>query len=192
MLSLGVFFVFGFKVWGGKAIIFHYAQSISRIRLFATPWTIACQAPLPMGFSRHKYWSGCHFLLQDFPLMGASNLPSRQEWAIALSALSQFLTLPHSPSFPFSHLSGQDCEDAPQHFLCEIRARKGRNMRFVPRYPSLGAFQVCDLPYMTSLSLSFCSVRLGSGWCLRGLALSEVMEAEWPALRGLSINILLC
>ena len=30
----------------------------------ATPWTIACQAPLSMGFSRLEYWSGCHFLLQ--------------------------------------------------------------------------------------------------------------------------------
>ena len=29
-----------------------------------TPWTIACQAPLSMGFSRQEYWMGCHFLLQ--------------------------------------------------------------------------------------------------------------------------------
>jgi len=27
----------------------------------ATPWTIAHQAPLSMGFSRHKYWSGLSF-----------------------------------------------------------------------------------------------------------------------------------
>ena len=26
--------------------------------LFGTPWTLACQAPLPMGFSRQEYWSG--------------------------------------------------------------------------------------------------------------------------------------
>ena len=26
--------------------------------LFATPWTIACQVPLSMGFSRQEYWSG--------------------------------------------------------------------------------------------------------------------------------------
>ena len=30
----------------------------SRARLFATPWTVPYQAPLSMGFSRHKYWSG--------------------------------------------------------------------------------------------------------------------------------------
>ena len=31
------------------------------IQLFATPWTVACQAPLPMGFSRQEYWSGLPF-----------------------------------------------------------------------------------------------------------------------------------
>ena len=30
----------------------------SHVRLFGTPWTVACQAPLSMGFSRQEYWSG--------------------------------------------------------------------------------------------------------------------------------------
>ena len=33
-------------------------KSLSRVRLFTTPWTAAYQAPLPMGFSRQEYWSG--------------------------------------------------------------------------------------------------------------------------------------
>ena len=33
-------------------------ESLSRVRLFATPWTIAHQAPLSLGFSRQEYWSG--------------------------------------------------------------------------------------------------------------------------------------
>ena len=36
-------------------------QSLSRVRLFATPWTIARQAPLPMEFSRQEYRSGLPF-----------------------------------------------------------------------------------------------------------------------------------
>ena len=33
-----------------------------------TPWTVASQAPLSMGFSRQEYWSGLPFLLQGiFP-----------------------------------------------------------------------------------------------------------------------------
>ena len=30
----------------------------SRVQLFATLWTVACQAPLSMGFYRQEYWSG--------------------------------------------------------------------------------------------------------------------------------------
>ena len=33
-------------------------KSLSHVQLFATPWTIAHQAPLSMGFSRQEYWSG--------------------------------------------------------------------------------------------------------------------------------------
>ena len=33
-------------------------KSLSRVQLFATPWTAAHQAPLSMGFSRQEYWSG--------------------------------------------------------------------------------------------------------------------------------------
>ena len=33
-------------------------KSLSRVRLLATPWPAAYQAPLFMGFSRQKYWSG--------------------------------------------------------------------------------------------------------------------------------------
>ena len=39
-------------------------KSLSRVRLFATPWTVAYQAPPFMGFPRQGYWMGCHFLLQ--------------------------------------------------------------------------------------------------------------------------------
>ena len=36
-------------------------KSLSRVRLFATPWTVAYQAPLPVGFSRQEYWSRLPF-----------------------------------------------------------------------------------------------------------------------------------
>ena len=31
------------------------------VRLFVTPWSIAHQAPLSLGFSRQEYWSGLPF-----------------------------------------------------------------------------------------------------------------------------------
>ena len=36
-------------------------QLLSHVQLLATPWTVACQAPLSMGFSRQEYWSGLPF-----------------------------------------------------------------------------------------------------------------------------------
>ena len=42
----------------------HYkvkVKLLSRVRLFATLWTIAYQVPPSMGFSRQEYWSGMPF-----------------------------------------------------------------------------------------------------------------------------------
>ena len=36
-------------------------KSLSHVQLFVTPWTVACQAPLSMEFSRQEYWSGLPF-----------------------------------------------------------------------------------------------------------------------------------
>ena len=36
-------------------------KSLSHVRLFATPWTVAYQNPLSMGFPRQEYWSGMPF-----------------------------------------------------------------------------------------------------------------------------------
>ena len=45
------------------------AKSLNCVQLFVTPWTVAYQAPLSMGFSRQAYWSGL-----PFPFPG--NLPN--------------------------------------------------------------------------------------------------------------------
>ena len=36
-------------------------KSLSRVRLFGTPWTVAYQSPLSVGFSRQECWSGLPF-----------------------------------------------------------------------------------------------------------------------------------
>ena len=38
-----------------------HAQSLSHVQFFVTLWTVACQAPLSMGFSRQEYWNGLPF-----------------------------------------------------------------------------------------------------------------------------------
>ena len=37
------------------------AQLLSHVWLFATPWTVTCQASLSMGFSRREHWGGLEF-----------------------------------------------------------------------------------------------------------------------------------
>ena len=58
---------------------------LSRVQLFATPWTGACQAPLSMGFSR-QYWSG-------LPRPPPGDLPNPGIKPVSLM----------SPSLPLSH-----------------------------------------------------------------------------------------
>ena len=52
----------------------------SRVRLFATPWTVAHQAPLSLGFSRQEHWSG-----SSFPSPGINPQPRDQTQASYVS-----------------------------------------------------------------------------------------------------------
>ena len=56
-------------------------KSLSRVRFFATPWTVGYQAPPSMGFPRQEYQNGCHFLLQRIFLTQGSN-PHLLHWQI--------------------------------------------------------------------------------------------------------------
>ena len=38
-----------------------FLKSLSCVRIFATPWTVAYKAPLSVEFSRQEYWSGSPF-----------------------------------------------------------------------------------------------------------------------------------
>ena len=44
-----------------KTVVAVVVQPLSHVQLFATPWTVAHQAPLFMGFPRQEYWSGLPF-----------------------------------------------------------------------------------------------------------------------------------
>ena len=49
-------------------------NSLSHVRLFATPWPVAYQAPPSMGFSRQEYWSGLSFSYPGiFPTQGSNS-----------------------------------------------------------------------------------------------------------------------
>ena len=94
-------------------------KSLSRIWLFATPWTIAYQVPPIMGFSRQEYWSGLPFpSLGDLPDPGikpgsprlqADAVPSEPPGKPKVQHLTSLAPLPCLPlptflwrQFPFS------------------------------------------------------------------------------------------
>ena len=57
-------------------------KSLSRVQLFETPWSIAHQAPLSMGFSRQEYWSGLPFPSQGIFLTQGLNPGLQQRAAV--------------------------------------------------------------------------------------------------------------
>ena len=59
-----------------KAWIKMKVKSLSRVQLFATPWTVAYQAPPSMGFSRQECWSGLPFPSPGIFPTQADALPS--------------------------------------------------------------------------------------------------------------------
>ena len=81
-------------------------ESLSNVWLGATPWTVAHQAPLSMGFPRQEYWSGLHFPLQRIFLTQGSNpglLDCR--WSPALQVDSLPTELLGKPTHHFLILS---------------------------------------------------------------------------------------
>ena len=71
------------------------------VQLFATPWTVARQALLSMGFPRQEHWSGL-----PFPSPGDLSHPRIEPASLASLALAgRFFT-----SQDLLHLSSQDCD----------------------------------------------------------------------------------
>ena len=65
-------------------------KSLSRVRLFATPWTVAYQAPPPMGFSRQGYWSGLPFPSPGTCLILKEAEQRNSAWAKRYNHTSQY------------------------------------------------------------------------------------------------------
>ena len=86
------------RLWAGSQTMYLgkvKVMSLSRVRLFATPWTVAYQAPQFMKFSRQEYWSGL-----PFPSPGHLPNPRVEPECLSSPALPGefFATVP--PSLP--------------------------------------------------------------------------------------------
>ena len=86
-----------------QILVWSEVKSFSRVQLFATPWTVAHQAPPSMEFSRQEYWSGL-----PFPSPGDLPNPGIEARSTALQEDSLPTEPPGSPrilewvAYPFS------------------------------------------------------------------------------------------
>ena len=63
----------------------------SRVQFFPTPWTVACQAPLTIGFSRKEHWDG-------LPFPSPGDLPDPE-----IKPMSPVMPALQADSSPLSH-----------------------------------------------------------------------------------------
>ena len=73
----------------------------SHVRLFVTPWTVAHQAPLSMGFSRQEYWSG-------LPLPSPGDLPDS-----GIELVSPVVPAVQADYLPLNHQGSPDSYSEP-------------------------------------------------------------------------------
>ena len=123
------------------------AQSLSYVDSFATPWTVACEAPLSTGFSRQEHWSGWHAVLQGiFPAQG---------WNLYLWRLLHWqagslpLVSPGKPAFSYFCI------------IMIIGVGTGR----VP--DNWGSLSLCLVSFLVNLPLSYCSMTLIELWFVK-------------------------
>ena len=102
----------GFSSLGFKeSMKWSEVKSLSRVRLFATPWTVAYQAPPSMGFSRQECWSGL-----PFPSPGDLPDPGIEPRSQALQADALLSEPPGKPRFLTStELQDNIFERSPAH-----------------------------------------------------------------------------
>ena len=78
-------------------------ESLSCVRLFVTPWTVAHQVSLSIGFSRQEYWSGLPFLSPGYlpdpgiepwsPALQADSLPFELQEVLILYMVVYFMSV---------------------------------------------------------------------------------------------------
>ena len=122
-----------------------------------TPWTVAHQALLSMGFSRQEYWVGCHaFLQRIFPTQGSNHLLYHHLAGVFLNTSATW----EGPSGSIQFLSEPQCrphwlslitllclfptakayESTPQNLATSCQPFKWRARSYIcsaPQYPAL-------------------------------------------------------
>ena len=119
-------------------------KSLSRVQLFATPWTAAYQAPPSMRFSRQEYWGGVPLPSPSFHLL----IPKFQ--SIPLPSPSNYTPTSPRPSHSFP-LRPPGFQAGPNHG----KLYRVSSFRTIPiRFPLSGSTDRDQSQEMTLMSLS--------------------------------------
>ena len=103
-------------------------KSLSHVRLFATPWAVAYQAPQSMEFSRQQYWSGL-----PFPSPGDLPSPGIEPESPAVQADALPSEPPGKPLLP-----GDQSERKGQSSLVHKSVTSSADRAFVKKHYSKG------------------------------------------------------
>ena len=136
---------------------------IKSCQLFGTPWTIAHQAPLSMGFPRQEYWNG-------LPFLSPRDLPELLAYKLAKCFISNVLDL----STPFCGTQGRFqifWEDVPSH--CYQASRPYSRSPWSTLLNEFGHGS-------PSFPLSIQSEEHSSGFCLSIIFPSAFFHSDWP------------
>ena len=131
-----------------KCLLNHF----DRVQLFATLWTIACQAPLSMGFSRQEYWSG-------LPCPPPGELPNSGIKPASPGSLALQVN-----SSPLSHLGSPSLE---KHLRAKETVRTGWTPRRSRKPPISGQCRCRKGSCCTSYSHSIKGLVYDTNHCLK-------------------------
>ena len=147
-LSFSAFFLLCFTCVCAESLQFSSVQSLSRVQLFATQWTVACQAPLSVAFPRQEYWSG---LPLEIPPQGSNlSLLCLLHWQAGSLPLVEFI-----PFTWLMFLSGTFCTGCSRDKEKEKAKGGGGKQRFRASIWSPSA-----LPPLCEAGSPHCFVRL--------------------------------
>ena len=120
-------------------------KSLSHVWLFTTPWTVACQAPPSMGFSRQEYWSELPFpsprdlpdpgIKLRSPTLQANSLPSElpgkpNKFSLNLNQMSKVHDLNF---FEMMSWNFSGCENIiPDLHWCQLQKKKKKKQNRKP------------------------------------------------------------
>ena len=157
-------------------------KSLSRVRLWVTPWTAAYQAPPPLGFSRQEHWSGLPF---PSPMHKSEKVKVKLLSCVRPSATPWTAALQAPPSMRFSrqeYWSGVPLP-SPERILCM------KSTEWCVRHWVISYFL---LPFLLELSVH--GSQLSHGTCLGKMSslCNQLDSCAIPCLVTLVSNLMLC